>query len=136
MTTPTVVSWAAWSGKLNLAGTWLAFLGNPVTPWIMSVLAFGELIADKHPATPSRKLLLGFTARSCSGLVAGSAIGSQADAPVLGAVLGMIGAMGGTYLCAEARRRLAEKIGKDWPAAVIEDLVAIASAVLVVALVP
>ena len=55
MTAPAAISWAASLGFLNLEGTWLAFLGYRWTPWIMTVLAIGELIGDQLPTTPSRK---------------------------------------------------------------------------------
>ena len=55
MTAPAVVSWAARLGWLHLEDTGLAFLGYAFTPWVLSVLAIGELIADKLPKTPSRK---------------------------------------------------------------------------------
>ena len=55
MTAPAAVSWAARLGWLHLENTPLAFLGFPSTPYILTVLAIGELIADKLPKTPSRK---------------------------------------------------------------------------------
>ena len=55
MTAPAAVSWAARLGWLHLEDTWLAFFGFAATPYILSVLAIGELIADKLPKTPSRK---------------------------------------------------------------------------------
>jgi len=55
MTAPAAVSWAARLGWLHLENTGLAFLGYAATPYILSVLAVGELINDKLPKTPSRK---------------------------------------------------------------------------------
>ena len=55
LTAPAVVSWAARLGWLKLENTWLAFLGFAAPPYILSVLAIAELIADKLPKTPSRK---------------------------------------------------------------------------------
>lgn len=55
MTAPAVVSWAARLGWLHLEGSPLAFLGAAVTPYILSVLAIGELINDKLPKTPAGK---------------------------------------------------------------------------------
>ena len=63
MTAPAAVSWAAYLGLVNLDGTWLAFLGYRFTPWIMTVLAVGELITDQLPSTPSRKLPIPFVTR-------------------------------------------------------------------------
>jgi uncharacterized membrane protein len=39
MTAPAAMSWAAHQGALRLGGTWLAFLGNVWTSWILTVLA-------------------------------------------------------------------------------------------------
>ena len=56
MTAPAAISWAARLGQLSLAGTWLAFLGYAWTPWILTLLAAGELVTDQLPSTPSRKV--------------------------------------------------------------------------------
>jgi uncharacterized membrane protein len=42
-----VISWAARLGWVPLQGTWLAFVGFVVTPYILTVLAIAELIGDK-----------------------------------------------------------------------------------------
>ena len=70
-----VVSWAAHLGWLHLQGTWLAFLGAAVTPYILSILALGELITDKLPTTPSRKIPMQFGARIVMGALSGAALG-------------------------------------------------------------
>jgi uncharacterized membrane protein len=49
-----------------------------------------------------------------------------------GAVAGAIGAVIGTLGGADARGRLAKAFGKDLPAALIEDLVAVGGAALIV----
>ena len=54
VTAPAAVSWAAHLGRLHLDATWLAFLGYAWTPWILSLLALGELVGDQLPSTPSR----------------------------------------------------------------------------------
>src|SRR5713101_257291 len=77
MTAPAVVSWAAHCGCLHLENTWLAFLGHAVTPYILTVLAIVELIADKLPKTPSRKAPVGFIGRILAGGLCGAAIGAS-----------------------------------------------------------
>ena len=47
MTAPAAVSWAARLGWVHVENTWLAFLGFQFTPYIITVLAIGELIADQ-----------------------------------------------------------------------------------------
>lgn len=55
MLAPALLSWAAALGHVHLAGTPLGWLGWRYTPWIVSLLALGELITDQLPNTPSRK---------------------------------------------------------------------------------
>ena len=47
VTAPAAVAWAAHLGWLKLAGTPLAFMGHVAAPWILTVLALGELIGDQ-----------------------------------------------------------------------------------------
>src|SRR5579862_860527 len=85
LTAPAVVSWAARLGWLHLENTWLAFLGYTASPYILSVLAIGELIADKLPRTPSRKAPPGFTARLVTGALCGAAL--AADRSLVGGLV-------------------------------------------------
>src|ERR1700722_6059173 len=89
------VSWAARLGWLHLENTWLAFLGFAATPYIVSVLAIGELINDKLPKTPSRKSPPGFIARIVTGALSGAAIGATSSSWVVGLAAGVIGAVAG-----------------------------------------
>ena len=129
------VSWAAWLGHLQLADTWLAFLGYQWTPWIFSLLAIGEYVTDQLPSTPSRKVPMQFGARLVSGGFCGAAIGLSTGGWIGGLVAGLFGAVAGTYGGAPARGRLAAAFGRDLPAAFVEDAVAIVlGAVIIVAL--
>jgi uncharacterized membrane protein len=132
MTAPAAIAFAAHYGLLNLDGTWLAFLGYRWTPWILLVLAIGELITDQLPSTPSRKVPVQFGTRILMGAATGGAIGIAAGSLWIGAIIGVIGAVIGTLGGAAARGKMAAAFGKDLPAALIEDAVAIAGAVLVV----
>jgi uncharacterized membrane protein len=132
-TAPAAVSWAARLGYLNLSQTPLAFLGSAFTPWILTVLALGELVNDKRPTTPSRKLPAPFAARIVSGGFCGAAIGAASGALVIGGLAGIAGAVIGTLGGYTFRARLAAGFGGDRPAALIEDAIAIAVAVFVVA---
>jgi uncharacterized membrane protein len=132
MTALAAASWAAGLGLLPLDGTFLAFLGSSITAWIFTMLAIGELIADQLPRTPSRKVPMQFGARLISGALCGAAIGLPGDNLILGIVLGVVGAVIGTLGGYEVRRRLAGAFGRDLPAALIEDVVAIGAAVLIV----
>ena len=127
------VSWAAALGWLPLQNTWLAFLGATVTPYILSALAVFELISDKLPKTPSRKVPMQFGARIATGALSGAALGATTQALLAGLAFGVIGAVGGTVVASEARRVLSQAIGgKDFPIALLEDAVAIGSALCIV----
>jgi uncharacterized membrane protein len=132
MMAPAAVSWAAHLGWLNLEGSWLAFLGYAWTPYIFTLLALVELVTDQLPATPSRKVPPQFGARIVSGALCGAAIGVPSGSLVPGLIAGVVGAVIGTLGGAEARARLAAAFGKDMPAALIEDAVAILGAILIV----
>src|SRR5260370_39922021 len=104
MTAPAVVSWAAHLGWLHLENTPLAFLGSRYVPCILSVLAIGELIADKLPKTPSRKTPGPFAARILTGALSGAALGASSQVLIGGLLAGVLGAvagaLGGCALCA------------------------------------
>jgi uncharacterized membrane protein len=130
LTAPAVVCWAARWGWLHLENTWLAFLGFAATPYVASVLAIGELIADQLPSTPSRKAPPGFIARIVTGALCGAAIGASQSMAV-GLVAGVLGAIAGTLGGYEARVRLSKAVGKDLPIALLEDAIAIGGAFLI-----
>ena len=132
MTAPTAISWAAWSGRLSLEGSWLAFLGYSWTPWIFMLLAIGEFVADQLPSTPSRTVPMQFGARLLSGAICGAAIGSPHGAMLGGLLAGIVGTVIGTLGGHAFRLRLAKAFKKDLPAALIEDAIAIGGAWLIV----
>jgi uncharacterized membrane protein len=134
LTAPAAVSWAAKLGWLNLSGTPLAWLGASVMPWVLTLAAIGELVNDKLPKTPSRKIPPAFIARLVTGALSGGAIGASGGALVVGLLLGGVGAVAGTLGGYELRSRLSRAIGKDLPAALIEDVTAIVLAILAVRL--
>lgn len=128
-------SWAASLGWLNLQNTWLAFMGFTYTPYILSVLALIELVTDKLPKTPSRKVPVQFGVRLAIGALCGGAIGSTGGSLVGGLVAGVIGALAGTLGGSELRGRLTQATGgKDLPVALFEDAIAIGGAIVVVSL--
>ncbi len=135
MTAPAAVSWAAHLGILNLEGSWLAFLGHPITPWVLTALALGELVVDKLPKTPSRTMVGPFAGRLLTGGISGAAIGVAAGSWIGGLVAGLVGAVVGTFGGYTFRARLAAAFHKDLPAALVEDLIAVGGAVLVVLIV-
>jgi uncharacterized membrane protein len=132
MTAPAAVSWGARLGWLHLENTWLAFLGASVTPYILSVLALAELVADKLPKTPSRKAPGPFATRIVMGAVCGAALGAPSSW-IGGLLAGALGAVAGTLGGYEFRSRLVRAIGgKDLPIALLEDAIAIGGAFWIV----
>lgn len=134
LSAPAAVSWAARLGWLHLENTWLAFLGYAATPYVFSLLALGELVADQLPGTPSRKAPPGFIARILMGALCGGAVGASGGALEIGMALGVVGAVAGTLGGYEGRVKLARAIGKDLPAALLEDAIAIGGAFCLVSL--
>ncbi|EJZ19114.1 DUF4126 family protein (plasmid) [Rhizobium sp. Pop5] len=132
MTAPAAVAWGAALGWFDVSQTPLAFMGYRWTPWIFTVLAVVELIADQLPSTPSRKVPMQFGARIVSGALSGATIGAASGLLFGGLIAGVIGAVIGTYGGAAVRGKLAASFGKDLPAALIEDAVAVIGAVLIV----
>jgi uncharacterized membrane protein len=119
------VSWAAHFGILSLGHTWLAFLGYAFTPYILTLIAIGELINDKLPKTPSRLIPPQFITRIVISALCGLAIGLSGNGMIIGLVAGIIGAVAGTFGGAKARSLLAKTFGRDLPAALLEDAVAL-----------
>jgi uncharacterized membrane protein len=131
MTAPAMVSWAAYLGLLDLGGTWLSFLGNAWARWILTLLALIELVTDQLPTTPSRTVPVQFGTRIVMGALSGAAVGTVSGAMIGGLLAGIIGAVIGTLGGRAIRARLAEALGADRPAALIEDAIAIGVALLI-----
>lgn len=133
LTAPATVAWAAHLGWLKLEGP-LSFIGSLPAVVILTLLAVGELVADKLPKTPNRTAPLGLIARLVTGGVSGACItaaGGQGVFPgaLLGAVGGVVGCFGGY----QARTRLVKALGTpDIYVALFEDLVAVAGCLWVV----
>ena len=126
------ISWAAYLGWLDFTGSPVAFIGNIIAVLVLTLLAIAELVTDQLPNTPSRKVPMQFGARIVLGAVAGALLPGNW---IIGLILGAIGAIIGTLAGAAARARLARTFGRDLPAALIEDVVAVLGAILIVYLV-
>lgn len=129
---PAVVCWAAGLGWLNLEGTSLSFFSSVITRWILTAAALGELINDKLPKTPSRKISPQFATRVITGALSGAALGASRHQLASGLLAGAIGAVAGTLSGASFRGWLSRTISKDLPAALIEDAIAILGGLLIV----
>jgi len=127
MTAPAVTAWAAHLAKLNLQGTLLAFMGSKWTVAIFTLAALGELVNDQLPKTPPRTETGPLIARIVMGGLSGACVTVAAGhSPWLGAVLGGVGAVTGTFAGYRARAGLVQALHvPDFAIAIPEDLVAI-----------
>jgi uncharacterized membrane protein len=117
---------------LHLEGTSLGIWSHAITRYVLSVAAIGELINDKLPKTPSRKVPPQFIARVVTGALSGAALGAAHQSTFVGLLAGAVGGVAGTLGGSEFRARLGRAFGKDLPAALIEDAIAIGGAILIV----
>jgi uncharacterized membrane protein len=125
------ISWASRLHWIHLEDTKLAFLGYVATPYIVSLLALVELVTDQLPKTPSRTVPMQFTTRIVTGALCGAALGAANQVLLGGLVAGILGSLVGTLGGAKLRAVLANAFGKDMPAALLEDAVAIGLAFFV-----
>jgi len=130
MTPLAAISWGAYLGWIDLSATPAAFLGNIIAVIITTLLAIGELVTDQLPQTPSRKTPMQFGARIVLGALTGALL--MPGSWIIGALLGAVGAIIGTLAGAEVRAYLAKSFGRDLPAALIEDVLAVVLAFIVV----
>lgn len=133
LTAPAATAWAVYLGWLKLDGP-LSAIGSTVSVVIFTVLAVGELIADKLPWMPSRTAPPGLIARIALGGLTGACLSSAGgQGIILGGVSGAAGGIAGCFLGYQARTRLVKALGTaDLNVALFEDLVAIAGGVWVV----
>ena len=134
LTAPAVVAWGAHLGWLNLHDSPLAFMGSTTAVAIFSLLAIGELIADKLPVVPKRTAPAPLTARIITGGLCGACLCAAAEKSlVAGMLLGGIGAIIGALLGYNVRRRLVNNLHiKDFAVALCEDVIAVGLALFVV----
>lgn len=133
MTAPAAVAWGAYLGWFDISQSSLSFMGSIWAVVIFTILAVVELVTDQLPSTPSRKVPVQFGARIIMGALSGATIASAGGTLVVGLIAGIIGAVIGTFGGAAGRAYLAGRFGRDLPAALIEDVVAIALALVIVA---
>jgi uncharacterized membrane protein len=102
---------------------------------IVAVLAAGELFADILPTTPSRTTPVPLVARIVSGAFVGAFVSAgSTSARVIGALVGIAGALIGTFGGHALRLRAIAAIGAI-PAALVEDVVAIGLGIAAVTIV-
>jgi len=133
MTAPAVVSWAARWKWLHLEQSGLAFLGSAAAPYVFTVLALLEFVADKLPQTPSRTMPASLLIRVVLGGLSGAAVCVSAHQSLFaGAILGGIGGIAGGFGGYQARMRLSKALGAPFVVAILEDAVAVGCGFLIV----
>ena len=134
LTAPAVTAWGAHIGRLNLAGSSLAFMGSKWAAIIFTLLALFELIADQLPKTPARttpgplgaRIVMGGLCGACFAVAGGASL-------IVGAILGAIGGVVGAFAGYHARVGLVRGLKvPDFVIAIPEDLIAVGLAVLFV----
>jgi uncharacterized membrane protein len=119
---------------LHFAGTKLAFIDNPATLIVFTVLAVVELIVDKLPNTPARTAPLRLIARIVLGGACGLALAASAGVSLpFATVIASIGALVGAFAGYNIRRVFVSQAHlPDLAVALAEDVVAIAGGLLIV----
>ena len=140
MTAPALVSYKlsrtepGRPGGPALSDSNLHFLTSTTTANVLAVMAAGELVADKLPNTPDRTGQPQIWGRIGSGALSAAAL-TEADgnsAPI-GAVVGALGAVAGSFAFYQLRRWLTHE--KDLPdlwVALAEDALTIGAGWLIV----
>jgi len=134
LTAPAIVAWGAHLGWLNLHGSSLAFMGSTMAVAILSLLAVGELVADKLPTVPKRTAPAPLIARVVTGALSGACFCAAAGKSLLaGTLIGGIGGIIGAFVGYSVRRRLVNVLHiNDLVVAVCEDVIAISLALFLV----
>jgi uncharacterized membrane protein len=127
MTPMAVLCWFAYLGNLSMEGTWAAWTGRRYVAIVLTVLAVGELVADKLPKIPARISFAPLIWRFLLGGLAGSIAATSLNGPgVEGVLLALGGVAVGAFGGYMVRRDLGEKFAcVDWPVAIAEDLMAV-----------
>ncbi len=107
-------------------------MGSTTAVAILSVLAIGELIADKLPMIPKRTAPAPLMARVVTGGLCGACLCAAVGKSLLaGTLLGGMGGIVGAFLGYRIRRRLDLNF-KDLVVAICEDVVAVGLALFLV----
>lgn len=127
---PTAMAWTASAAVRAHDPLWLS---SRLTRGATALLAAGEVVGDKLPATPSRlePLRIGF--RLVGGGAAGGLLGHRYGTSVVSAALaGVVGATIGSLAGARWRAFAADRSGSDLPGAFAEGAAVVALAVVAV----
>jgi len=107
-----------------------AIIGTPLVAGGMGAMALGELAGDKWDKAPDRIVPLGLLARIITGGVAAAAL-APPEQRGQAVALGVAGAVIGGYIGFDLRMRALRRYGQT-PSGVVEDVIAIGSALAIV----
>ncbi len=130
LTPMAVLCWFSYLGYLPVDGTWASWTGRLAVAIVFTLLAAGEIIADKLPRAPDRTAAGPLMARLVMGGLIGSIAASAMAGPGLeGVLLGVLGAALGAFGGFMLRRDLVHRTGcPDWIVGAVEDVIAMACA--------
>jgi uncharacterized membrane protein len=123
---------------LYMRGSHLTFMSTLPAAIIFTVFAIVEIVNDKLPKTPSRTAVVPFSVRILMGLLSGaSASAAGGGNAYVGAGLGVVGAIVGTYGGYFARREAVKALhAPDFVIALIEDAIAVGGGILLMSQLP
>jgi uncharacterized membrane protein len=131
MTAIAGLCWMAYLGYLPVQGTWAFWTAKLVSVIVFTILALGEYIGDTLPNTPSRRDWPLVLARLSFGVLVCVIVATVLEQPKAGgAILGVIGALIGTYGGYRVRMYGAKLVGRDLPVAIAESALAVGLAAL------
>jgi uncharacterized membrane protein len=127
LTAPATVSWAAHLGWIQVGGTHFSFMSSIIAVVILTLAALAEIVNDKMPKTPPRTALPSLIIRMVMGAFAAATLTAGLGGSLeMGALLGLIGAVIGTYGGYFGRTGVVKALhSADWPIALVEDAIAI-----------
>lgn len=129
----TVFAWTLHLHEAAIPNSPLHFLHTLPAAIILTILAVGELIADKLPFTPSRLEWMGLAGRVVLGAICGIVSGQAwGGSWALSGAMGVVGAVVGALFGYEIRKGWAHSLHwHDLPVALIEDAIAIGGSILI-----
>lgn len=137
LTAPAVTSWVmhlrGYNVQGSLIGSHLAFMGSIIAVGIFTLAAIGELVNDKLPKTGSRTAPPSLVIRALTGGLSGATLCAAGGGSVaIGAVLGAVGSLVGSFGGHAARVGLVKATGApDIVIALVEDAIAIGGGFLI-----
>ena len=126
-----VLCWFVYRNTLHLIG-WRSFTANVIAVAVFTLMALGEYVGDKLPSTPSRTSPMGLFGRCLLGGFVGLLLAQPLLlGPVIAVVIGMVGAILGSYTGWFGRTRFVAALKcPDWPVAIAEDCITIALSIV------